>query len=171
MLKKVIFLDVDGVLNCATTKERWHGVIGMEKEKVNLFNDIIERTGASVVLSSYWRLNDDWEKIMKKNGLKCKFLGRTEHFWQKDRGYEIKDWLDKNKVEKYVIIDDDSDMLEGQKLFQTSWKIGLTKEISEQIIAYLNEGGEECDSCGSTDLWKNSSGDTNCNNCGTDGRD
>ncbi len=76
---KVIFLDVDGVLNCKTTTEViWRksgkkGFRGVEDEKLELLSKIVKTTGAYIVLSSTWRLNkvksifddyvfyDDWD--------------------------------------------------------------------------------------------------------------
>ena len=60
---KVIFLDVDGVLNCKHTKEViWRdngkqGYHGVEDGKIELLLNIVKATGAVIVLSSTWRLN------------------------------------------------------------------------------------------------------------------
>ena len=60
---KVLFLDVDGVLNCKSTKEViWRdngkqGFHGVESEKTKLLARIIKESGAVIVLSSTWRLN------------------------------------------------------------------------------------------------------------------
>ena len=60
---KVIFLDVDGVLNCKTTEDRlWRekgkdGIKGIDDEKVEILARIIKETGAVIVVSSTWRLN------------------------------------------------------------------------------------------------------------------
>lgn len=153
---KVIFLDIDGVLNYAGTTQRWRGFIGIDPEKVKMFNEIIDKTQAKVVLSSTWRLDDDWLNTMVANGLRREdFVGRTirltktryelpEHPGWVPRGAEIQEWLDKNpEVERYVIIDDDSDMLSGQILFQTSWNDrgeggGLTQALADEIVKYLN---------------------------------
>ena len=60
---KVIFLDIDGVLNCKTTREViWRkdgkqGFHGIESDKTKLLAQIIKETGAVIVLSSTWRLN------------------------------------------------------------------------------------------------------------------
>ena len=137
---KVIFLDIDGVLNCATTKERWGGFIGMSEDKVLLFNRILEETGAYVVLSSTWRHDDDWLETMFRNGLNIdRFIGRTKSLGGM-RGFEINEWLSRHQgVDKFAIIDDDSDMLPGQKLFRTTWEHGLTEDIANQIIEYFNK--------------------------------
>lgn len=61
--RKVIFLDVDGVLNCKHTEERIWGedgkfeYVGIEDQKVELLAKIIGATGAVIVLTSTWRKN------------------------------------------------------------------------------------------------------------------
>lgn len=135
---KVIFLDIDGVLNCQQTIERHNGFIGIDPVKVKILNNIIQKTGAEIVLSSSWRLDDNWNEVMLKNNIKC--IDRTTHLPGQFRGFEINAWLVEHDVEKYAILDDDSDMLTGQKLFQTSFQEdGLTEDIAQQVINYLNE--------------------------------
>ena len=53
---KIIFLDVDGVLNCATTKERVRDLLFVEDRKVQLLKELVDETGATIILSSTWRL-------------------------------------------------------------------------------------------------------------------
>ena len=52
---KVIFLDIDGVLNSMSCKATIEGFDFVEDEKVALLKEIIDLTGAKVVLSSTWR--------------------------------------------------------------------------------------------------------------------
>lgn len=60
---KVIFLDIDGVLNTARTFRRQHkiwketGERGLEIDEFRVFylQKIVEQTGAIIVLSSSWR--------------------------------------------------------------------------------------------------------------------
>lgn len=51
----MIFLDIDGVLNCAETAQRHRGVIGIDPYLVAIFNRIIFATEAKIVISSSWR--------------------------------------------------------------------------------------------------------------------
>jgi len=145
MKNKCIFLDIDGVLNCLGTLVRHFGFLGIDPTLVKRFNRIIKETNAKVVLSSTWRHNPNWLTIMQKNGLICEFLGRTDRlsgkFRGNSRGLEINKWLTDNpdKWDKYCILDDDNDMLPDQKLFQTTFKSGLTEKITQDIINYLNE--------------------------------
>lgn len=135
---KVIFLDIDGVLNTIKTKQRWNGFIGMNPVAVKRFNKLVEDTNAEVVLSSTWRRDKNWRKVMRRNGLTMKFLDRTIFMPGKIRGLEIKHWLDRHEVEKYVILDDDTDMLPDQTLFKTSfYDDGLTERISASVKQYF----------------------------------
>jgi hypothetical protein len=71
---KVIFLDIDGVLNCWATTERWRGYIGIDPKLAQRFAELV--TGAKVVLSSTWRCDPDWLKTMHANGV-VGFIDRT----------------------------------------------------------------------------------------------
>jgi histidinol phosphatase-like enzyme len=52
---KVIFLDIDGVLNCHKTPNPRKFPYVIDDGLLARFRQLIERTGASVVLSSTWR--------------------------------------------------------------------------------------------------------------------
>ena len=56
MLMRVIFLDVDGVLNYAYTKEfAPGGCIGVAQEPLEALAELVKRTEATVVLTSTWK--------------------------------------------------------------------------------------------------------------------
>ena len=141
---RILFTDIDGCLNCLTTKERYRGMLGIEKSKIKILDYIVQKTGVKLVLSSTWRLDKDWLGTMEKCGInRDYFIDKTPYLIEGlyCRGKEIKKWIDDNKFEgKYAVIDDDDDMLPHQKLFKTSFKTGLTKELAEKIIDYF--GGE-----------------------------
>jgi len=75
----------------------------------------------------------------------------TPHIDICKRGKEIQFWLNNNEVKKYVIIDDDVDMLKKQKnnFVRTSKNndhndciddgYGLTKKCSEMVVEILNK--------------------------------
>lgn len=148
-MKPVIFLDIDGVMNRLGTFEegrtttKWEGYIGMDPELVALFNYIVKRIDAYVVLSSTWRMDPNWQETMRKNGFDFEFLDKTPRHPGKRRGEEIYAWLKQNRdIKRYAIIDDDSDMLVLQKphFFHTDYRLGLTKEMATEIIRYLSTG-------------------------------
>ena len=52
---KVIFLDVDGVLNCNKSKSRCNLCVGIDADKIKRLKEIIDETGAYIVLTSTWK--------------------------------------------------------------------------------------------------------------------
>ncbi len=141
---KIIFLDVDGVLNCKTTIARCQGVIGIDPFLVMEFNRIVFATDAKIVLSSSWR---NWkggvEEIEKRTMKMYSHTPYLDHA-KATRGDEIEEWLRRQKlksdfkVDKYAILDDDSDFYSWQPLFKTTWEKGLTEEIANQATNHLN---------------------------------
>lgn len=140
---KVLFLDIDGVVNCVTTAQRHRGAIGIDPYMALLVDRIIHATGCDVVLSSTWRL---WEKSREEVEKQvCKFIDITKSMPLKggaemhERGKEIAEWLSRHpEVERYAILDDSCDFMPEQPLFKTSWSTGLTQEIANEVIDYLN---------------------------------
>ena len=136
---KVLFLDIDGVCNSLNYAMRngmnlWHKT---DPDAVKLVRDIIDQTGCKVVLSSSWRLAKESRDVVRRDV--CEFIDVTPSLRGK-RGYEVKRWLDDHpEVTNYAILDDDSDFLEGQPLFKTSFNTGLNKAIANQVIIHLNK--------------------------------
>lgn len=130
---KVIFLDIDGVLNvygspyCGTRDE--FGDM-FHKEFVDNLRWIIEQTGAVIVISSSWRFEGlaKMQLMWEMRDLPGKVIavtpseqvlvneGIAEFYDQVCRGMEIQYWLDRchQPVTNYVIIDDDKDFLPHQ---------------------------------------------------------
>ena len=51
----IVFLDVDGVLNCSSTKDVCVKYVGIEDDKVSLLKQIVDKSGAKIVLVSTWK--------------------------------------------------------------------------------------------------------------------
>ena len=71
------------------------------------------------------------------------FIDITPSTIQRHRGTEIQMWLDAHpEVENYVILDDDTDMLDNQSdhFVQTSYEEGLNEETANKAISILNDG-------------------------------
>lgn len=116
-MKKVIFLDMDGVLNCKNTPNVNGKVWLIDRQLVKRFNRIFDTCkDVEVVLSSSWRyavenktIDINW--LMENVGYTGPKIVHMTPPGEDDRGYEIQAWLDVHKdVEKFVIIDDDTDM-------------------------------------------------------------
>lgn len=144
----VLFLDIDGVVNCKTTAQRHRGFIGIDPYKAFLVGNMVDKLGLNVVLSSTWRSSKDGRDEVKRQV--CNFIDCTPDLADPalyepnttytKRGHEIKAWLDKHpEVTKYAILDDDGDMLPEQmpNFFQTTWDFGVDEEIIERVTMHF----------------------------------
>jgi hypothetical protein len=146
-MKKIIFLDIDGVLNPVIYMNALHKMWLQSNRQIKshdnfgqLFFDynckslktIIDETNAQIVISSSWRLNgeESMKSMWKHRGLAGEIIGITptetevvqsgqaEFYDMVCRGMEIDCWIKKNEfVGNYVIIDDTDDMLDSQRKF------------------------------------------------------
>lgn len=136
---KVLFLDIDGVANCATTTVRHNKYIGIDPLMAFRIGKIQLDTGCEFVLSSAWRLFPDGRDEVEKRI--AKMYDVTPRDGNGYRGEEVNRWLALHpEVTRYAIIDDASDFYDDQPLFQTEWKTGITEEIAKEITEYLNMG-------------------------------
>ena len=144
---KVIFLDVDGVLNMHGSG----GLFTLNKARLRLLEKIVKDTDAKIVVSSTWRTEaQHMTKLGRALGYRgMRISGRTDSLGRSAtgeryyRGHEIQKWLDENPgVESYVILDDDSDMLDSQlrNFVQTDGMIGLTETLAYRATYILNNG-------------------------------
>jgi hypothetical protein len=158
---KAIFLDVDGVLNCSTSKSYCHddicGVItGIDSDKVKRLARIVEATDAKIILSSDWKVG--WEKrYITRKPSHAKYL--DNHLYKKGkliisdktpnthggywRGEEILTYLRSHPdITDYVILDDtffeDFSTKEIEEhLVLTNYKLGLTDADVTRAIRIL----------------------------------
>jgi hypothetical protein len=153
MKDRIIFLDIDGVLNCQVFYDRV-GHAGEERlrnicsERIGWLNNLCEKIEAEVVISSTWRLGVSVEALqqtLKEAGATFAVVDKTPHMHSKGvvRGNEIYRWLEENRdsnFKDYVIIDDDSDMLLWQQrhFFQTDSYSGLTPNTCYKIKRFFN---------------------------------
>ena len=154
---KVIFLDIDGVLNGEGTRARCCGYMGIDNDKAKRLADIVKATGAKVVLISTWK--QTWRKTEKKyQGFLANYLDRkmkevgvsiydktrdTDGKIYFSRGEGILDYLNREKVENYVILDDgqadyDSCGLTDNYVKTNFYTGALTDELAQKAIKILN---------------------------------
>jgi hypothetical protein len=130
---KVIFLDIDGVLNsywffrfAAESKldiAPPHNAI--DRKAVRWLNALVEETGAKVVISSTWRLLwplDEVVDALLDKGFGGQVIDKTPDLQRRaqrngattdmpQRGDEIRAWLDEHpEVTAFVVFDDSDDM-------------------------------------------------------------
>lgn len=155
--EKIIFLDIDGVLNVIPQGRDEYGAIFHKHFEENI-KLIIEKTGAKIVISSTWRISGFpiMKEMWEKRGLTGEVVGITPNFMHQMgttlcRGKEIQEFIDNHNVIRYVIIDDDSDMEDHQMEYfvKTSENrdhedcvddgYGLTLRCAEKAIDILNK--------------------------------
>lgn len=155
---KIIFLDIDGVLNCKTSRSRCGGYVGIDDDKLSLLAEIVRETGAEIALVSTWKNN--WQKSEKDkfrqdslaNYLDEKFKRYNLKVYDKtsdsrdglyfSRGESILDFIYRNNVENYVVLDDVQFDYDGcgltDNLVKTDMKSGLTPINSARAKEILN---------------------------------
>lgn len=153
---KVLFLDIDGVLNNdETTDKTPSGFTGVDMILVQRLQHLIEATSAKIVLSSTWK--EEWNKdkhLCHPDGQylseKLKDCGLIIEDKISDgvlshRGLQIKEYLDKHKhITSYAIVDDFNfdfaDVSDLKRHFiQTNKSIGLTDEDVNCLISILGK--------------------------------
>jgi hypothetical protein len=133
---KIIFLDIDGVLNCKKTFNPRKLPYIIDPKLLKCLETLLERTGAKVVLSSTWRYDPAGLFSAKHWGVP--FIDVTPDMPTQPRRNEVLAWLKEHPgVDRYAVIDDEDDELDDLPLFQPSAKTGLTQEIAAGVADYL----------------------------------
>jgi len=139
MTRRVIFLDIDGVL---APIRRWDRYGDLDPACIQVLNEISARGGADVVVSSTWRYGKtvaELQEILEAAGFTGCVVDKTPIGGPgADRGEEIAAWLAENAVIGYVIIDDHVNMgeLRGH-LVLTHPAHGLQPADAPRAIATL----------------------------------
>ena len=133
---KIIFTDIDGVLN-PFFKRKW------SRTAIDLYNKICKDFDLKPVITSTWRTahtKEQLQLIFNEQGINIEIYDYTPHINQADRGLEIKEWLDKNKVDNYIVIDDKTSNIINyvDNVFKIRSWIGLSKEDYDEICLVLN---------------------------------
>lgn len=145
---KVLFLDIDGVLNTFRTNLVYGAVLGRDidaKDKLDPlamdFLKLLIDNNVAIVVSSTWRLGRTVSELTDILGMKIHDKTCSFPFPGSVRGDEIKIWLDSNPgVSNYCILDDDSDMLDHQLAFfvKTNYKEGISYLNMLDVVKILN---------------------------------
>lgn len=159
---KIIFLDIDGVLNVGNNERDEFGHL-FRTDLVENLEHIIKETDAKIVISSTWRMDgiETMQRMWEMRDLPGKVIGVTTTCAQLitddqpyldmvERGHEIQEYIDSNKIKQYVILDDCNDMLDtqqknfvkcsGNKHHGDSFcGLGLTKMCAAKAVAILNK--------------------------------
>jgi len=124
--KFYIFLDIDGVLATThqyyTNRKKWHDMYDcyrFDEKCVKVFNEILSKTDATIVLSSDWKLRYNIEimnEIFKWNSVNAVVFDITDNLWgvkfkavsqlQDCRADEILKYVHEHQIENWLAIDD-----------------------------------------------------------------
>lgn len=134
---KVIFLDIDGVLNCNQTPNPRKFPFIVDPVLLDRLKRLLELTDAKVVLSSNWRYDPAGMFSARHYGIP--FVDTTPDLPNEPRCNPIRDWLRHHSdVERFIVIDDEDDELDTLPLFQPSRSTGLTDDMVQGSADYLN---------------------------------
>ena len=135
---KVIFLDIDGVLNIDSDRT-------ISVEKIKLLSTIIKQTGAEVVLSSSWRYgwNDPTQNVEGKRVYNTKkLLKEYDIVIDKTIGLDltkdiqISNYLRANNPTSFVVIDDE--IINTPNFIHINGSVGITEKNFIDAISILN---------------------------------
>lgn len=165
-MRKILFLDIDGVLNTKwwytqmdrnTPKDKYG--YAFDPNAVANLKKILDETGSDVVISSSWKCFglSELEEMWQERGLPGRVIDITPNSVSDEmlltanldefemthiRGCEIKEWLEtKGKgVSSNVIIDDMDNFLPEQQphFVRTDPDEGITEGNAVQAIMILN---------------------------------
>ncbi len=160
MSKPVIFLDIDGVIETIYWEKDQDGTwsynvhkYGHEeinnKQAIGWLNELYKKVPYDVVVSSSWRYKmnkDEFQELFTRSGFdpKIKVIDTTPILYQQ-RGLEIQKWLDDNNFkEKFIIIDDDSDMCQLLPfLVRCDCQLGFTIYDYQKALKMLGDDLDE----------------------------
>ncbi len=163
---KVIFLDIDGVLNTQQTfkdiyeeyQESHKRRVELDEIRIAYLSEIVKKTNAYIVLISSWRIFGHMEDGIfvptNKRTVELQRLFAKYNIFIYDmtpflesREEEIREWLYNHDVEEYLIIDDEAfnyNEEERERLIKTSFylknapDIGLSEKHINEAVKKLN---------------------------------
>ena len=151
-MRKILFLDIDGVLN--TDRQQWYCQMNsiapvdkfgyaFDSKAVENLATILEETGAEIVISSSWKFLglQTLQKMWKDRNMPGTILYITPD--GDNKGLKIDEWLLKHEsqVSGYAIIDDENDMQPEQQehFVQTNSQFGITLKDADRVMTILRQ--------------------------------
>lgn len=137
---KVIFVDVDGVLNSDDFIDSVKGSQDIDIKTIRLLRNAVNETGAKIVMDTSFRYTKSFLKVQEmllQNGI----LFDKTPFIDNERGKEIKQYLAEHKdIEDYILLDDvifpdfDDELLEHLIKMDDTNSRGIGKGLQEKDV-------------------------------------
>ena len=137
MKMKVIFMDIDGVLNTNSDRE-------ISNDKLKLLSELVSKTGAEIVLSSSWRnwwnhpktnipgsFITKWKKQFLDNNLSITLTTELEC----PKNLSIEKFIIRHDVKCFIVLDDEP--IDISNLVQTNGNVGLTQSDCQKAAHLL----------------------------------
>ena len=139
MMRRVIFLDIDGVV---APIRQWDRYGDLDAECIKVLNEIVAQSGAAIVVSStlrHGRTVARLQEMLDAAGFVGVVIDKTpSDLTGASRGDEIAWWLAKNGVDGFVIIDDHGGMGDlHTHLVMTEPRDGLQPKHVPRALAML----------------------------------
>ena len=164
-MKKILFLDIDGVLNSKNSGTMWNSEILKEYDLCNdclyQVKRILNESGCEIVWITSWRNHSDnyiWQFELNNKWYSFKSLfaqareyfkdykqSICDHLYRRNKADDIEYYIAKNNIDKnkdrFIILDDSS--IQGLKetfndnFIKIDSQIGITKKIAEYVIDYF----------------------------------
>ena len=153
----LLFLDIDGVLNRTATAPQ----INLEQDKVDRLRDVLEKSGADVVLSTYWRAFEEYiaytfgrmgaqgervvgrtpgnphlqDSVAHDDAVKTTRIVEIATYMEERFGADQAAWPD------FAIVDDKQVVPDGNawssRFVRTTHDVGLTDELAAELLGAL----------------------------------
>jgi len=152
---KILFLDVDGVLNGEN-----YGYGGVDDSLLFLLKTIIDQTNCKIVLSTTWRLNQSaraallhFMKARADINVEDIIIGDTPSLKGEKRAFEIETFLHSEDVQSQYFVTkwcaiDDMALNRQEPIFmrnhfvQTNYRTGITSNDAMHVVQILNHDDE-----------------------------
>lgn len=142
---KILFLDIDGVLNSAQVLADRGRHDAIDRDMVEQINRVTATTGCKIVVSSSWRFLwplSELKQVLRSHGLHDVIIDATQikpRLGRRDE--EIQAWLANHpEVTQFAVVDDNSFDLTAvaDRLAHTSFVTGILPEHADKLIQLLS---------------------------------
>lgn len=141
-MSKYVFLDIDGVLNSEEMLNhkpfpKCHGMMGIEKSKVKRLKQIVEATGAEIVLTSSWKKSFD---AFKRNGYRVDKSGLNDLWVEEleELGYFGK-YLSNKLYDQKLRVSDTTSKYEGNPNYRGNGILAYLKDHPAEAYVILDD--------------------------------